>query len=161
MKLLLGRTIFFGMVVFVGSTAFANFHGVWKGDAILTTRQGQQMYCDEIILNVTQSEDKMEFGNFRYACDEFAFNFTPPVLFLGEKNILSQDVTWDGKHVGKITATKADLLFPLAKETDKARYTVRKKSEHQMDYIDEQIGVNAQTGNQEITKIHANLTRVQ
>lgn len=161
MKLLFGKTIFFGMIMFVGSSAFANFNGVWRGDAVVTTRDGREMYCDEIILNVTQTEDKMEFGNFRYACDEFAFNFTPPVLSLSKKKILSQDVTWDGKNVGKITATKADLLFPLAKETDKARYTVRKKSEHQMDYIDEQIGVNAQTGKEEITKIHANLTRDQ
>lgn len=159
MKLFLGHAIVFAVVLFVGSSSFANFTGVWKGDAVLTTRDGKELYCDEIIINVKHGEDKMEFGNFRYACDEFAFNFTPPVLSLGEKNIVSQDVTWDGKNVGKISATKADLLFPLAKETDKARYTVRKKSENQMDYIDEQIGVNPQTGAQEITRIHANLTR--
>lgn len=157
MKLL---TAIFSFTLLASIPSLANFTGVWKGDAILTTREGKKMYCDEIIINVKHGADKMEFGNFRYACDEFAFNFTPPVLFLGEKNIVSQDVTWDGKNVGKISSTKANLLFPLAKETDKARYTVKKTADDQMDYIDEQIGVNPQTGVQEITKVHATLKRV-
>lgn len=160
MKLLVGQIILLVGIVLVGSSSFANFTGVWAGEGSVTTRFGKEIYCDEIILNVSHNADKMEFGNFRYGCDEFAFNFTPPVLALGKKQFAGQETFWKEEMVGKVSATKANLLFPLA-NNGKARYTVKKTSEDEMEYMDEQIGINAETGLEEITTIKAKLKRVK
>lgn len=144
------------LIVFSGSMAMANFTGNWRGDGTVTTRAGQEIYCDHIEINVRQSTDKIEFGSFKYGCDEFGFNFVPPVLTL-EKKFIGHNVFWKGEDVGSITTNKANLLFHLA-QNGKARYTV-KKSGDEMVYIDEQIGVNANSGKEEITTIRANLIR--
>src|SRR5690606_19415851 len=108
------KLLFILLVTLVGSYSYANFSGVWRGDAILTLRDGRTGYCDEVIINVNHGADKIDFGNFRYACGEFAINFTPPVLVLGPKKIVSQEAFWNEQSVGKISASKANLLFPLA-----------------------------------------------
>lgn len=143
-------------VILIGSSAMANFTGNWRGDGTVTTRTGHVIYCDHMEINVYQDEDRIEFGNFKYGCDEFGFNFVPPVLKL-EKKLIGQKVSWKDHDVGTISKNKAKLLFPLANE-GKARYTV-KKSGNKMHYVDEQIGVNANSGAEEITRIEANLVR--
>ncbi len=160
MKLIFAKSVLFSLILLVGSSSLANFTGVWMGEGTVTTRDGREISCNQFVLNVTHGTDKMEFGRFSYGCDEFAFNFTPPVLTLGEKKIVSQDTFWKEEKVGKISSTRADLLFPLA-NNGKARYTVRKTSDNEMNYLDEQIGINAETGKEEITAIRAKLKRVE
>lgn len=142
----------------ISINSYANFSGIWQGDGIITLRDGRTAYCDEIILHVIHDTDKMEFGNFRYACGELAMNFTPPTLKFGKKKFGGKETFWNEEMVGKISDTKAKLLFPLT--TGKARYTVKKVSSDEMDYQDEQIGINANTGKEEITKIKAKLYKV-
>lgn len=142
------------IIILTASTGWANFSGTWRGEGTVTTRSGQVIYCDYIEINVQQSENKMEFGNFKYGCDEFGFNFTPPVLVL-EKKFTGHNVFWKDQDVGSVSTNRANLLFPLA-NNGKARYTV-KKSGKKMHYIDEQIGLNSNSGLEEITKIEADL----
>lgn len=153
------KLLFVLMILLGGSYSYANFTGVWHGDAVVTLKNGKKAYCDEIILNVNQLEDRVEFGSFRYACGELAINFTPPVLALKEKKLLGQDAYWKEEKVGRISSTKANLLFQIS-DTAKGRYTVKKVSDVEMDYQDEQIGINSQTGKEEITIIQAKLYKV-
>lgn len=155
------KLLFVLAILLLGSSSYANFTGVWQGDAIVTLKDGRTGYCDEIILIVNNhAADKIEFGKFRYACGEFAINFQPPVLTLGKKKMSGQDAFLKEEKIGKISSTKANLLFPLA-NNGKGRYTVKKVSENEVDYLDEQIGVNAETGKEEITSIKAKLFKVK
>ena len=134
--------------------AFADFTGRWKGTAVVTTRSGATIECDEIILNIRQLPDKFEFGTFRYACGAYGFNFTPPQL-----RIENGSVFWKDGSVGSVTPTTANLLFILA-NNGRARYTVSLTSPGEMNYLDEQIDFIPSTGEERITAIRARLVRI-
>jgi hypothetical protein len=146
MKLLL-----IAATLLIGSSSFANFTGRWQGDGIVTTKDGKQVYCDEIIINVAQTDDKLTFGKFRYGCDELAFNFNPPELKVEDGNVI-----WKDQDAGKITDKNANLHFVLA-NNGKSRYTAELESPNEMNYLDEQIDYNPNTGEEKITSIKAKL----
>lgn len=146
MKLLLALGI-----LLVGSYSFADFTGDWAGEGTVTLKDGREIYCDEIEVRVTQSKEKLSFGRFRYGCDELAFSFVPPDL-----KVENERVIWKEADAGFVNDKKARLHFTLA-NNGRSRYSADLISETEMDYLDEQIDHNPDTGEEKITAIKAKI----
>ena len=146
MKILLAAA-----VLLLGSNSFANFTGQWQGEGIATMKDGREIYCDDIKIIVIHESDKLTFGNFRYGCDELAFNFTPPELKVEDGKVI-----WKEADAGTITDKKAKLHFTLA-NNGRSRYTGELVSDTELNYLDEQIDYNPETGEEKITAIKAKL----
>jgi hypothetical protein len=134
--------------------SFADFSGKWTGSAVDTTKDGSQIACDEVTLNVQHFPDRFEFGTFRYVCGNLAFNFTPPKM-----RIVNGEVFWKDLRAGVVTPTSVDLVFPLANKSY-SRYTVRLEPSGEMDYLDEEIDIDPATGKELVMSIRARLVKV-
>jgi hypothetical protein len=145
------KILLMAAVMFMGPYSFANFSGIWQGEGTVTLKDGRKVYCDEIILNVTQSKDKLSFGKFSYGCDELGFNFTPPELKVVDGTVIYKD-----QNSGTITDTNAHLHFILA-NNGSSRYTAEMVSANEMNYLDEQIDTDPTTGVAKITAVQAKL----
>jgi hypothetical protein len=140
-------------LILFGTNSFANFTGEWRGAGTLTTKNGEVFPCDTIIVRVKQEKDHLEFGKFYYGCGGLAVTFTPPTLNFNDQG----NVTWQDQNVGQITDTTANLHFIL-QNNGRSRYTATMTSPTEMDYMDEQIDVDA--GYEKVSPIQAKLYKV-
>lgn len=147
------KTLLVATLLLLGSTSFAGFSGIWRGTGELTRKDGSKFSCEEIVLNISQSQDKVEFGKFYYACNSIAISFHPPIF--GIEN--NRDVVYQNKNIGSFDDKNAKILFPVS-ENAYNRYTVQKTSDITMNYSDEQIDVDT-NGNEQIVSIKATLRK--
>lgn len=136
--------------------ARADFTGRWRGPAVLTLKDGTRRACDEAAIEVAQDERSFSFGRFRYVCGEFGFSFTPPGFDIDSDGYVS----WRGKKVGSVQGGEVKLEFVLA-ANGKARYTARKVSAAELEYLDEQIEVDPATGAEKITSVRGRLLKAK
>jgi hypothetical protein len=136
----------------------ANFSGRWTGEAQMTAKDGTVYLCEGVDIMVNQQTDKATFGNFTYSCGGYSFTFIPPTLTVNGDKVYYKNKYND--YIGTLTDSEAQLLFVVNDQNSRAKYTVKKISDTEIDYLDEQIDVDPDTGKDIEMSIHAQLKKL-
>jgi len=139
--------------------ALADYSGTWTADEMqMVTKKGDTYICDELTINVNQQVDKITFGKFTYACGNFAFTFTPPTLRLDGEKVYFKNKYND--YIGTLTDKEVHLTYVINDKNGRTRITVKRVSDTELDYLDEEIDVDPNTGKDVEMTIHAVVKKV-
>jgi hypothetical protein len=137
------KALFFFLFLF-SFAAEANFSGQWSGEFRMTNKQGETYLCEELNFSVLQDQKQAVFGKWTYACGGYAFTYMPPTLQIdGEKVFLKNKYNDD---VGTVSDSEADLMIVVNDVNGRTHIHVKKTSDTEMEYFEEQIDVDPNTG---------------
>jgi hypothetical protein len=126
----------------IASATLANFSGRWRGETILTGKEGRKFLCEDTEINVDQKPEVIEFGDFYYGCGGLALRFHPSKLVY----VTPTELTWKDQQVGTVTNSDANLYFIINDKNGRARYTAKILGPDKISYKDEQFDVDPATG---------------
>ncbi len=138
------KAFFISLFFLLPCFAQANFSGSWMGEFLMTNKKGVTYLCDEMSFTVLQDQSQAVFGKWTYACGQFALTYTPPRLEIqGNKVFLKNKYN---NEIGVVTENEAELWIVVNDKNGRTHIKVKKISDNEMQYLEEQIDVDPETG---------------
>lgn len=134
----------FFMLLFLCSSALADFSGVWLGEFKFTNQKGETFYCEDLTIRINQQIDYADFGKFSYGCGQLVISFVPPKLVFDGSRIILKNKYNDGE-VGYADEKEASVMVVVNDQGGKDRYHLQKLSNSEITYSFEQLTPEGET----------------
>jgi hypothetical protein len=138
--------------------AHANFSGQWSGEFRMTNKKGETYLCDDLNFTVLQDQKQALFGKWTYSCGGYAFSYMPPTLQFDDGKVYLKNKYND--YVGTVSDNEADITVVVNDVNGRTHIHVKKTADSEMEYFEEQIDVDPDTGKDVKSIFEATLKKI-